>query len=138
MQKIWFGNIGNVYEFEIPQLVLTCKANLEVENGKGGVDLDWSTYDKKDKYFVIYRKEKNAENWEKIVDLEKKLTENKYTDIFANDKEVPNAPSINISGSLEENNININLTSLDNGTKYSYYVEAYDSANTDLLISVSN
>ena len=54
MQKIQFGNISEVYEYEVPQLVHKSEINEE-----GKIELDWSDYyDLKDKYFVIYRKKK--------------------------------------------------------------------------------
>ena len=126
------SNVSEVYEFKIPELVLTSRVDSSLADGKGGVILDWSTYDVEDKYFVVYRKEENAIEWETIVSLEEKLTGSSYTDILANDKNEPNVPNINISGDAQNNNIKINATSSDNGTKYSYYIEAYDD-NKNLL-----
>ncbi len=126
------GNVSEVYEFKIPELVLTSRVDTSLADGKGGVILDWSTYDTADKYFVIYRKEENATEWENIVSLEERLTGSSYTDILANDKNKPNVSNINISGDAENNNIKINATSSDNGNKYSYYIEAYDD-NKNLL-----
>ena len=131
------GNVSKVYEVEIPQLVLTSEVKLDLANGKGGIKLDWSTYDIEDKYFVIYRKKENATDWQKIVSLEEKLAENTYIDEFANDTKNPNAPTIQIQGNIENNNINISTTSTDNGSKYIYYIESYDS-NTNLLLNKSN
>lgn len=71
------------------------------------------------------------------MDLDKKFNENSYIDIFANDKDNPNISQININSSEEKNNIEVNILSEDNGTKYSYYIESYDS-NTNLLLGISN
>ncbi len=131
------GNVSKVYEVEIPQLVLTSEVRLELANGKGGVKLDWSTYDISDKYFVIYRKKENETEWQEIVSLQDKLTENTYIDEFANDNENSNAPTIQIQENIENNNINISPTSTDNGSKYTYYIESYDSS-TNLLLNKSN
>ena len=125
------GNVSEVYEFKIPELVLTSSVNLS--NEKGSVILDWSTYDVSDKYFVIYRKEENASNWETIVDLEQKFTGSTFTDILAIDKNNSNVSSINIKGNSENNNIEITANSTDTGTKYTYYIEAYDSSGSKLL-----
>ncbi len=131
------GNVSDIYEVEIPQLILTSEVELDLANGKGGVKLDWSTYDISDKYFVIYRKEENAVEWETIVSLDKMFKGNLYIDEFANDKISPSVPSININGNFLDNNIDIISISSDSGSKYSYYIEAYDS-NTLELVSVSN
>ncbi len=130
------GNISKVYEVEVPQLVLTSEVNLTANNGKGAIELDWSSYDISDKYFIIYRKEEKAEEWETIVSLEEKFNRSSYVDNLANDKKVPNAPNIVINGNGENNSINISASSGDNGTKYTYYIEAYDSTGT--LLSKSN
>lgn len=135
--KIWFGNVSDVYEFVVPQLVITSSVNLETANGKGGVVLDWSDYDISDKYFVIYRKTSDLSEWQRIVGLDDKFNDNKFIDTFGNDKNVPNRPNINIEKSLESNEVMLDVSSSDVGTKYSYYVEAYDSTNFNLL-NVSN
>ncbi len=111
--------------------------NLDSENGKGEIELDWSEYDIEDKYFVIYRKQENSSKWEKIVDLNDKFNDNKYKDILANDKNNPNISQININPNKEKNNIEVNLLAEDIGTQYNYYIESYDS-NTNLLIGISN
>ncbi len=134
--KDYVGNISNIYEFEVPQLVLTSKVNQSAANGKGEVILEWSSYDVTNKYFVIYRKEENQENWETIVSLEQKLTGNTYTDKLGNDEEKPNIPTININGD-SENNINIIANSIDNGNRYTYYIESYD-IDSNSLINISN
>ncbi len=48
------------------RLVLDSKVNLNAANGKGGVDLDWSTYDSKDKVFKAYQKKEDSNEWETI------------------------------------------------------------------------
>ena len=101
------GNVSNIYEYEVPQLILTSKVNLNVANGKCGIELDWSSYDLEDKYFVIYRKQENETEWKTIVSLDQKLTRGKYTDTLGNDKTKPSAPSISIDGKTESNNIQI-------------------------------
>ena len=106
-QKTWYGNISSIYEVKVPELILTSKVNLNGENGKGAVELDWSSYDLEDKYFVIYRKQERETEWEKIVPLEQKLTGGKYTDILGNDKAKPSTPSISIDGNATNNNIHI-------------------------------
>jgi hypothetical protein len=125
-----------VYEVEVPQLVLTSKINLGAGSGKGGIDLDWSSYDIHDKYFVIYRKEESG--WKTIVGIEEKLCVNKYTDNFAIDKSKPSVPTSSISGDLGNNSINIDITSQDSGTKYVYYIEAYDSSDVSKVLATSN
>ena len=132
----YVGNTSEVYEFKVPELKLTATSNPNTSNGKGEIILDWSSYDVRDKYFVIYRKKENQENWETIVNLEQKLTGSTYTDTLANDETNPHTPSITITEDTENNNINITGNSSDNGTKYTYYIEAYDSAET--LLSKSN
>ena len=39
MQKIQFGNVSEVYEYEVPELELRSKINEE-----GKIELDWSNY----------------------------------------------------------------------------------------------
>ncbi len=135
-QKIWYGNVSNVYELKVPELVITSKVDLSLENRKGGVILDWSTYDIADKYFVIYRKKENETEWEKIVTLNEKLTGNMYTDIFANDRKQPSIPKIDVSGDDENNNIKVDISSGDDGSIYTYYIEAYD--NNGNILNKSN
>ncbi len=117
------------------ELLLTSKVNLKLAEGKGAVELDWIGYDPKDRYFVIYRKEENSENFEKIVNLEDKLSANNYTDILGNDKAKPNAPTVSVGTGTSD--IQISLGSEDNGTTYTYYIEAYDSS-TNALVATSN
>lgn len=131
------GNISNTFEFKVPQLNLTSSVDLTSSNNKGGIILDWSTYDISDKYFVIYRKEKNSTDWNIIVTLEDKLNSNHFIDTSANDTNTPNIPDININKNNSNNDININLASSDNGSKYSYYIECY-SAKENTLINISN
>lgn len=109
---------------------------MSVADGKGGVELDWSNYDIDDKYFVIYRKEEMQENFDIIVSLEEKFSGENFVDNFGNDKKSPSKPNINITDSEENNNVQISVDSRDNGTKYTYYIEAYD--NNSLLVAVSN
>ncbi len=123
----YVGNTSEVYEFKVPELKLTATVNPNTPNGKGEIILNWSSYDVADKYFVIYRKKENQENWETIVNLEQRLTGSTYTDILANDEVKPNIQSITITGDTENNNINVTANSSDNGTQYNYYIEAYDS-----------
>ncbi len=130
------GNISDIYEFKIPELVLTSNVNLD--NEKGSIILDWSDYDITDKYFVIYRKKEMLSNWEIILELNQKFNGNSFTDTFANDETPPNVPNINIEKNIENNNIKIISTSNDNGTHYSYYIEAYDKNNISELLAISN
>ena len=133
MQKIQLGNVSEVYEYEVPQLVQQSKID---ENGL--IELDWSDYyDLKDKYFVIYRKKDDDEEWETIVSKEQKYTNGKYIDDLGTDKAKPNIPTININKNVENNNIGVTQSTTDEGTKYTYYIEAYDSTTNELL-AISN
>lgn len=127
-----------MYEVEVPQLVLTSNVNLNAGDKKGGVDLDWSSYDIVDKYFVVYRKEENEPEWETIVGIEERLCANNYTDNTAIDKNNPEILTTNVSGNAENNGIDINVTSKDSGTKYVYYIEAYDSTDISKVLTISN
>ena len=62
------GNVSEIYEFEIPELELTTEVNLTAANGKGGVDLDWSTYDADNKVFKAYQRkdDEDGAEWESI------------------------------------------------------------------------
>ncbi len=126
------GNISDVYELRLQKLVLKSKVNLNLAEGKGGVELDWSDYDIAGVYFAIYRKEETEENFEKIED---NFTNNTYTDILANDKSKPVAPTVNINTNSSE--IQLDLSSSDSGTTYTYYVEVYD-ISTNALLKTSN
>ena len=137
LQKIQFGNISESYEVGVPQLVLTSKVNLAGVNGKGTVELDWSTFELEDVYYCIYRKEKSDVEWTKIVSLEDKLTAKKYTDNIGNDETKPSIPTIIVTGNSADNSIDLSLTATDNGTNYMYYVEAYDII-TNTLLKISN
>ena len=128
------GNISEVYEVKIPELVLTSRVNLE--NSKGETELDWSSYDITDKYFVIYRKREGETEWKEIVSLKDKLSANTYIDELGNDTKQPTTPEIKITGDIA-NNIKITATSKDEGTKYQYYIESYDTTDLSLL-NISN
>lgn len=127
-----------MYEVEVPQLVLTSKVNLSAGDKKGGVDLDWSSYDIVDKYFVVYRKEENEIEWKTIVGIEERLCTSSYTDNTAIDKNNPEILTTNVSGNSGNNGIDINVTSKDSGTKYVYYIEAYDSTDISKILATSN
>lgn len=127
-----------MYEVEVPQLVLTSKVNLSGNNGKEGIELDWSGYDISDKYFVIYRKEGNESDWKTIVGIEERLCVSRYTDNAGNDRSNPKIPSSSINGDFDSNSISIDITSQDNGTNYVYYIEAYDSSDISRILAVSN
>jgi len=60
----------NVLRTQAQDLILTSKANLQAANGKGGVDLDWSTYDARDKTFKAYQKADESEEWQSISTLD--------------------------------------------------------------------
>lgn len=119
-------------------LTITSKVNLNTSNKKGEIELDWSSYDTQNKYFVIYRKKEDEVNWETIVNIEQKYTGSSYIDRLANDKENPVEPNINIEEITENNNIQITAKSQDSGTKYMYYVESYDSNDISLKLNTSN
>lgn len=131
-----FGNVSDIYELKVPELELTSSVDLNLSNGKGGVVLDWSGYDINNKYFVIYRKKEDEENYEVILGLDEKFNRNNFTDIFSNDENNPIVPIINVNSELD-NSIKIDIQAQDKGTKYLYYVEAYDR-NSKSLLSVSN
>ena len=131
------GNTSKIYEVEVPQLELTSKVNVTVANEKGAIELDWSSYDTNNKYFVIYCKQEEEKEWKTIVSLDEKFNGNSYTDNLANDKNSPIMTSINIEENLENNSINLTTTAVENGTRYLYYIEAYDVKNVSLL-NVSN
>lgn len=133
-----FGNVSSVYECEIPQLVLKSSVNLKLANGKGGIVLDWSDYDISNKYFVIYRKEKNSNNWENIVSLDKRFNGNSYTDNLANDTTTPVVLDIDINENVENNNIDLLPKLNDEGSMYNYYIEAYDTSDVSVLLATSN
>ena len=54
-------------------------------------------------------------------------------DNLGNDNAVPDVLEIIYNGDDEKNNIQIDIKSQDNGTKYMYYIEAYDVNNMNLL-----
>ena len=124
------GNQSESYEIEVPQLELTSKVNEE-----NTITLDWTGYNITDKYFVIYCKQEDEEEWKTIVGIEQKLNNNTYT--LGNDISKPNIPEITIEKDIEANHIKIKGQAQDNGTKYTYYIEAYDK-NTNTLIAKSN
>lgn len=121
--------------WKLDELILKSKVNLNLSNKKGGIELDWSDYDPTNKYFIIYRKKENEDNWETIININEKYSQNTYIDHLANDKGKPTAPNINIFPT--PNNITINLESLDIGTTYTYYIESYDNT-TNFIINKSN
>ena len=86
---------------------------------------------------MIYRKKENETEWETIVTLQQKYTNGKYIDDLGTDKAKPNTPTININKNIEKGNIEITQTATDEGTKYTYYIEAYDSI-TNQLLAISN
>ena len=107
-------------------------------NKEGLIELDWSDYyDLTDKYFVIYRKKDDETEWETIVSKEQKYTNGKYIDDLGTDKAKPNTPTININKNTGNNNIEITQNTTDEGTTYTYYIEAYDST-TNVLLATSN
>ena len=107
-------------------------------NEEGKIELDWSEYyDLTDKYFVIYRKKEDDIEWETIVTQEQKYTNGKYIDDLGTDKAKPNTPTINIDKTIENNNIEVTQNTTDEGTTYTYYIEAYDST-TNQLLAISN
>lgn len=61
-----------------------------------------------------------------------------FTDNSAQDLKAPNAPTISAEGVKEVNKIKVNYNAVDNGSTYSYYVEAYDDTDNSLLLSTSN
>ena len=107
-------------------------------NEEGKIELDWSNYyDLTDKYFVIYRKKENETEWETIVTNAERYTNGKYIDDLGTDKAKPNTPTININKNIENKNIEVTQNTTDEGTTYTYYIEAYDSEANELL-AISN
>ncbi len=73
-------------------LVLNTNVNLNAANGKGGVDLDWSTYDATGKVFKAYQKKENSEEWETISTFDyysNGIEPIKVLNIYPNSSEVP-------------------------------------------------
>ena len=66
-----------------------------------------------------------------------KYTNGKYIDDLGTDKAKPNTPTININKNIERDNIEITQSTTDEGTTYTYYIEAYDST-TNQLLAISN
>lgn len=56
----------NINRTQSQNLVLTSRVNTEVANGKGGVELDWSSYDASEKTFKAYQKKEGTEEWQSI------------------------------------------------------------------------
>jgi len=61
---------ANILRTQSQNLVLTSKVNTEAANGKGGVDLDWSSYDATDKTFKAYQKKEGTDEWQSISTLD--------------------------------------------------------------------
>ena len=131
------GNKSESYEIEVPKITLTNSVSEEGANGKGEVLLDWTGYDITNKYFVIYRKQEDEEEWKTIVKIEDKLNSSTYIDILGNDVTKPDNVKNSIEKDIENNKIKLIPSSIDNGTKYTYYIESYDK-NTGTLIAKSN
>lgn len=130
--KIQFGNVSNIYEVKVPQLVL----NSRVDGGN--IILDWFGYDISDKYFAIYRKSESSNEWETIVSLDNHFSATSYIDKENLDISSPDISNVDVDANLVGNDISLNFISNDNGNKYLYYIEAYDSKNNLLAISISN
>lgn len=64
--------------------------------------------------------------------LKQWTTATSYTDNSSQDLNVPNSPTINISGT------NITWSAIDNGTPYSFYVETYKKADMLTIAATSN
>lgn len=107
------------------------------KKGKGNITLDWTEYDTTNKYFVIYRKQEDEEEWKIIVDKEERFNGNRYIDNLGNDIAKQNVSDITIQKDIVNNQIIMNSNATDNGTKYKYYIESYD-INTNILIAKSN
>ena len=45
---------------------LTSRVNLNAANGKGGIDLDWSSLDQKNKTFMLYQQKEGSNEWQSI------------------------------------------------------------------------
>lgn len=103
--------------------------------GEGVITLDWSDYDIEDKYFVIYRKQDEEEEWKTVVSLNEKFNRGYFIDTLGNDKDSPSEPKISIKGNEDKDNLQLDVSSIDSGTKYWYYIEAYDMNNMKLLSS---
>lgn len=117
-------------------MLITSEVDFSATNGKGKVRIDWSGYDILDKYFVIYRRQ-GEEEWKNIVSLDEKFNGNYFVDSLGNDKDFPSEPEITVKSNENTNTISINVSSIDSGTEYLYYIEAYDD-DTMKLLSKSN
>lgn len=117
--------------------MITSEVDFSATNGKGKVRIDWSGYDILDKYFVIYRRQEGEEEWKNIMSLDEKFNGSYFVDSLGNDKGFPSEPEIIVKSNENANNVSINVSSIDSGTKYLYYIEAYD-ADTMKLLSKSN
>lgn len=51
---------------EVNNFILTSKVNLSAANGKGGVDLDWSSIDSTNKTFMLYQQKEGSDEWQSI------------------------------------------------------------------------
>ena len=100
------GNTSESYEIEVPQLVLTSRVS-----DQDTIILDWTGYDKANKYFVIYSKQEGEEEWKTVVGIDEKLNSNTYT--LGNDISKPEVPQIIIERDIEAGQIKVNQTATD-------------------------
>ena len=128
------GNIGTAVEVPVPKLTLGNTIDLTAEDGKGGVKLTWTIDLPQEKVYDIYQQALGETTWSKIND---KTASTSMLTSTSKDLVAPNAPTVTVLG-IEDDKIKINQTSTDNGSTYSFYAEAYDKANTSILLSRSN
>ncbi len=140
------GNESNIVEIEVPQLSLISRVNLQLAEGKGGVELDWPNYDKTNKMFKIYKKTEGSDEWQIVKNsnpIEGNLTDlfetTSYIDEMAQDMNAPEIPNIEIGNiNVETNKIPVAFSSNDKGNKYLFYVSAVDKMDKNEILSVSN
>lgn len=127
------GNISRIVEVPVPQITLEGEVNLEAEERKGGVDLNWQIGGKGDKAYKIYQQGGTENQWREInTTNELNMTTSTSKDITA-----PNAPTITVKDIDENDKINISQTTTDNGTAYKFYATACDRENNNIVLSTS-
>ena len=89
---ICFSWILSIPISKAANFTLTSKVNLNAANGKGGVDLDWSSIDSTNKTFMIYQQRENSNEWQSIstVDFYSKIQPIKVLNVYPIASENPN------------------------------------------------
>lgn len=127
------GNVSATYNLLV-EFSLSTNVNLSAANGRGGVDLEWGDLGKAVMYKAYQRKDDSTE-WKAISKMDFVYYVSSITDNSAQDMESPEAPKLKI---ISSDNNYASLYSNDRGTKYSFYVEAYNKSDYTNLISKTN